>query len=220
MLSLCNNCKSLLKDNANYVLCSQCQPILNEIAYLQIIEQIESGNLPIVNQDKILLNSDEICYLDTGVIFLSKKKDIKGNFLATNRKCYFLSNELKYSFLWKNLLSIKLENAYLNLELTTKIGSGRYIFLDNRWTEAILSTVLKQNRRIIVNQKSSRSITQSVKLAVWQRDLGQCIECHATGGGAYLEFDHIIPVAKGGSNSENNVQLLCRKCNLKKGDRI
>jgi 5-methylcytosine-specific restriction endonuclease McrA len=35
-----------------------------------------------------------------------------------------------------------------------------------------------------------------------------------------LEFDHIIPVAKGGSNAETNVQLLCRRCNGKKSDMI
>jgi 5-methylcytosine-specific restriction endonuclease McrA len=35
-----------------------------------------------------------------------------------------------------------------------------------------------------------------------------------------LEFDHVIPHAKGGSNTDNNIQLLCRGCNLKKSDRI
>jgi 5-methylcytosine-specific restriction endonuclease McrA len=35
-----------------------------------------------------------------------------------------------------------------------------------------------------------------------------------------LEFDHIIPHAKGGANTEGNVRLLCRRCNNEKGDRI
>jgi 5-methylcytosine-specific restriction endonuclease McrA len=52
---------------------------------------------------------------------------------------------------------------------------------------------------------------------VWQRYGGQCAECSATD---YLEFDHIIPHAKGGGNGDNNIQLLCRKCNLKKSDHI
>lgn len=63
----------------------------------------------------------------------------------------------------------------------------------------------------------SRRIPQDVKAAVWQRDQGQCAEC---GASEYLEFDHVIPFSKGGANTEGNVQLLCRSCNLSKSDRI
>ncbi len=35
-----------------------------------------------------------------------------------------------------------------------------------------------------------------------------------------LEYDHIIPIAKGGSNTARNLQLLCELCNRKKGSSI
>ena len=34
------------------------------------------------------------------------------------------------------------------------------------------------------------------------------------------EIDHIVPISKGGEHKPENVQLLCRKCNIQKSDRI
>jgi 5-methylcytosine-specific restriction endonuclease McrA len=33
-----------------------------------------------------------------------------------------------------------------------------------------------------------------------------------------IEFDHVIPVAKGGPTTVANIRLLCRDCNRTKGD--
>lgn len=60
-------------------------------------------------------------------------------------------------------------------------------------------------------------IPQSVRLFVWQRDQGRCVRC---GSAEKLEFDHIIPVAKGGSSTERNIQLLCEPCNRAKGSSL
>ena len=60
-------------------------------------------------------------------------------------------------------------------------------------------------------------IPEEVKLLVWARDGGCCVRC---GSKQELHFDHIIPVAKGGGKSEENIQILCQLCNLKKADKI
>ena len=60
-------------------------------------------------------------------------------------------------------------------------------------------------------------IPEDVKLLVWARDGGACVRCGSKAG---LHFDHIIPVAKGGGNSEANIQILCEPCNLRKADKI
>lgn len=67
------------------------------------------------------------------------------------------------------------------------------------------------------NQKSDRYISSKIKISVWRRDRGKCVEC---GSREKLEYDHIIPVSKGGSNTERNVQLLCERCNRNKSATI
>lgn len=60
-------------------------------------------------------------------------------------------------------------------------------------------------------------IPEEVRMFVWRRDEGKCVKC---GSQTNLEFDHIIPISKGGSNTERNIQLLCEKCNREKRDII
>ena len=60
-------------------------------------------------------------------------------------------------------------------------------------------------------------ISEDVRLFVWRRDLGRCVRC---GNTQNLEFDHIIPLSKGRSNTERNLQLLCERCNRAKGATI
>ena len=65
---------------------------------------------------------------------------------------------------------------------------------------------------------SSRApIPESVQVLVWNRDGGKCVKC---GSQESLEFDHIIPISKGGGDSARNIQLLCETCNRSKGGRI
>lgn len=68
-----------------------------------------------------------------------------------------------------------------------------------------------------INENIRASIPESVKRKVWRRDEGKCVNC---GSREKLEFDHIIPVSKGGSNTERNIELLCEKCNRKKSNKI
>jgi 5-methylcytosine-specific restriction endonuclease McrA len=86
---------------------------------------------------------------------------------------------------------------------------------------------LAELRRIVINLERAESnlltlaeripIPSDVKIAVWARDEGRCVMC---GSGERLQFDHVIPVAKGGANSFENIQILCQACNLQKSDRI
>ena len=62
-----------------------------------------------------------------------------------------------------------------------------------------------------------KPIPEGVRHEVWRRDRGECVVCHSRDR---LEFDHIIPVSKGGSNTARNIELRCEAHNRQKGARI
>jgi hypothetical protein len=64
---------------------------------------------------------------------------------------------------------------------------------------------------------SRERISPEVRRAVWIRDGGCCARCRSR---ERLEYDHIIPVSRGGGNSERNIELLCEVHNRSKSDSI
>jgi len=67
------------------------------------------------------------------------------------------------------------------------------------------------------SQPRREPIPPAVKREVWRRDQGRCVQCSSQ---EQLEFDHIIPISKGGANTARNLQLLCEWCNRSKGASI
>ncbi len=60
-------------------------------------------------------------------------------------------------------------------------------------------------------------IPENVRIEVWRRDGGKCARC---GSREKLEYDHIVPISKGGSNTARNIELLCEKCNRGKSNNV
>jgi 5-methylcytosine-specific restriction endonuclease McrA len=120
------------------------------------------------------------------------------------------------------------------------IGERRYWLFRSRWYwenqglrhDAVRALLLDQERRqarridraqlLTTTDDSLRptlreSIPPDIRTYVWQRDGAQCTRC---GAKQFLEFDHIVPLAMGGSNSARNLQLLCETCNREKGGHL
>lgn len=60
-------------------------------------------------------------------------------------------------------------------------------------------------------------VPQDVRRIVFERDGGNCVEC---GSNFDLQYDHILPLSRGGATSVENLQLLCSTCNQEKGDSL
>lgn len=59
-------------------------------------------------------------------------------------------------------------------------------------------------------------IPRKLRHEIFKRDGYRCRECGASKDETSLEIDHILPVAKGGTNDIDNLQTLCRECNRMK----
>jgi len=110
---------------------------------------------------------------------------------------------------------------------------GKFFVEDEKLTETevkalALETISKGKRKIqrVVSligreedapTKKREMIPEDVKIYVWRRDNGKCVTC---GSKKNLEYDHIIPVSRGGSSTKRNVQILCERCNREKRDNI
>ena len=74
-------------------------------------------------------------------------------------------------------------------------------------------------RAVTANARAKRvgatgKVTNADMEYIYERDGGCCVTC---GSSENTVFDHIKSYFNGGTNSRDNLQLLCRICNMKKG---
>lgn len=89
--------------------------------------------------------------------------------------------------------------------------------------------IKRQNKEVRIKKaKENGQYDRSITLAkLYKRDHGVCYLCgkHLILNNDYNRFDaptidHVIPIAKGGTNTWGNVKLACRDCNVKKGTKL
>ena len=100
------------------------------------------------------------------------------------------------------------------------VWSSKYPLSNNDWLIASsLQLAQIDNELGLVKRQGTlrKTISVEVRNSVWRRDEGKCLRCGST---ARLEFDHIIPLSLGGSDTIRNIELLCEACNRSKGARL
>ncbi|AMV16393.1 HNH endonuclease [Planctomyces sp. SH-PL14] len=200
-----------------------------QIRELRIFTNIQEGRLPsIVPPPRFEARAAEIVHFYDDAVFI-QVRDLKsgrkidrytGTAAVTDNRFVFASAEKTMTVSLRQIVECVPFQEGVELR-TSGRGNGIYDFgAQAKLATAILKVAIgRANQTIVerVDSPMSRSIPREVRQRVWQKYGGQCAECRAT---QYLEFDHIIPHSRGGSNSDNNIQLLCRGCNLKKLDHI
>jgi 5-methylcytosine-specific restriction endonuclease McrA len=75
-----------------------------------------------------------------------------------------------------------------------------------------------QKETIIIKSKRN-PIQAALKHEVLKQAKYRCQDCGASNKDTELEVDHIIPVVQGGTDELDNLQVLCKDCNIKKNNR-
>ncbi|HEV2249611.1 MAG TPA: HNH endonuclease [Candidatus Limnocylindria bacterium] len=53
--------------------------------------------------------------------------------------------------------------------------------------------------------------------SIYERDGGVCYLCNGVVTSRYMEFDHVVPLSRGGAHTEANIALVHAMCNRRKG---
>ena len=203
---------------------------------IRLIEDFSKGKLPTVGRH--LLNDWELktseivhCHIEDVDVECkwrtpsgeSKDEDFSGTLLITNLRILFMDEcaDREWQVSYRSLTNMRIHQESFTYTKGKKTFTYE-ITDEDRISLKVLRRVKDLANKRVGNDVDglnlpSRHISKDVRQRVWTDYGGRCAECGST---LYLEFDHIIPHSKGGSNEANNIQLLCRKCNLEKSDSI
>jgi len=84
-----------------------------------------------------------------------------------------------------------------------------------RWSAKNRDKCREYSRRYRA-RKVGATILPVNEAAIYARDGYRCVYC---GAQEDLTLDHIVPLSKGGTHSEDNLVVACRSCNASKGNR-
>lgn len=136
-------------------------------------------------------------------------------------------NDLRLYGPYEDLLEKMSKEIFFILFLNRKCLQSFNSMISNHLHDAQISDLDDEQKRYFKRDGvlARVAIPKWVQRAVIHRDRGMCVSCHKdlTGiinVGGVENFDHIIPLAKGGINDVTNIQLLCKECNKVKLDHL
>jgi 5-methylcytosine-specific restriction endonuclease McrA len=143
------------------------------------------------------------------VVNIEKHKATKAAWKAAN-----LEKEKEFQRLYKekNADKIKQHKANYIAKNPDKVKESKAAWRSKNH-DAI--KVLGHNRRAKLRSSGGR-LSKDIEIKLLEMQRGMCACCRLPLDNDY-HIDHIIPLALGGTNTDDNVQLLRAKCNMQKG---
>ncbi|WP_067697005.1 TerD family protein [Nocardia jejuensis] len=189
----------------------------------RMLTRLRSGELPVMRAPGLHLDPEEQVHLDVRAIHIRQlargPKLTEGRLICSNKKLRFTGVDTGTEMPWARVISVTSESGRVAVAATSARGGAIFEVADPDQVAAAMEGALRVAKRLalVPGRRDTRTIPQEVKAQVWLRDGGKCVEC---GDSHYLEFDHVIPISRGGATSAANLQILCRGCNREKGARI
>lgn len=129
----------------------------------------------------------------------------------------------------RELLSHRLASRELSVVLESLLAIALPVLRKQKFAEASRPRAARPKGRSIdgneaASPSQARQIPARVKREVWERDGGRCTfvgtDGHRCTCRERIEFDHRVPISKGGASTFENVRLLCRAHNQYEAERL
>jgi len=115
---------------------------------------------------------------------------------------------------------MNMSDIYVKIPIAILDDPGWYELPARLWREDLESFINNPDnwhRSSKEYRREWNNVRPKMRKLVFSLRENACAICGAT---ERLEVDHIIPLSLGGSNDIDNLQILCKVCNIQKGNKL
>lgn len=119
--------------------------------------------------------------------------------------------------------SINVRMTYSSPKRKINLSKYQIFHFDDLFTsfESISRNHLDRDTYKALSLVERGKVSDSLRYDILNRDGFKCTICGASSKeGVRLHVDHIIPIAKGGKSTPDNLRTLCERCNIGKSDKL